>query len=134
MKRACSRCGKTFEAKRSTAQYCSSSCRVRASQIRKSSAEVVNLPQKSVEPAGLAATVEKQLRDAGKLDSYAGQQALFMARRLERSAMDTGAAVAALSKELDRLMTAVMADVEAEPDALDEVQGQVLQMRGRRRA
>lgn len=140
MKR-CEECGKRFTAQRSTARFCSSSCRGKASARRKIVAAVTVLPQNpeksSVDPSGhqgLVQAVREQLERAEKANSYAGEQVLFMAGRLERSAGDTGSAVAALSRELDRLMVALMADVTHEPDELDLIQGKVLQMRTRRRA
>lgn len=133
MQRQCAECGRSFEAKRPSARYCCSSCRGKASHKRKNGAEVVSLPHSDGDSSGITSAVEKQLLAAGKLDTYGGQQALFLAGRLERSVIDSGSAVAALSKELDRMMTALLADVEQEPDALDEAQGKVLHMRTHRR-
>ena len=138
MDRNCSHCGTSFPAQRPTARYCSSSCRSRASVQRKREgqvAEVVtNLPERPSDPAStLAGTVGRQLEGAKKRDTYAGQQALIIAERMDRlSPLDTGSQVAALSRELDRLMTALLANVAPEADALDTLQGNVVPMRQRR--
>lgn len=136
MQRQCERCGSVFEAKRERARYCSSSCRGMATKERARSGEkqVVDLPKPSSAHAGLSTAVERQLREVGKLDSYVGQQAVFLAQRLEASTVDTGSAVAALSKELDRLMSAILAEAEPDTDELDEIQGKVVAMRSRRHA
>ena len=139
MQRCCDFCKAEFSANRSSARYCSSSCRSKATVERQRLGAVVEMPAKRKRgagsppvAAGVAVTVEKQLAGARKLDTYAGQQALVLARRLDGSAVDSGAAVAALSKELDRLMVDLLAGTE-EPDELDGIQGKVLEMRSRRR-
>lgn len=139
MLRNCVRCGSAFEAKRERARYCSGSCRAMATKdrARAGAAPVVELPKPQPTPpvpTGVAAAVERQLRAAGKLDTYAGQQAIFLATRLEASTIDTGSAVAALSKELDRLMGVLLADVEDDSDELDVIQTKVVAMRTRRHA
>lgn len=142
MNRECSQCGKDFPAKRPTARYCSSSCRAKASIERKRQKQVADvvasLPPIGTEDQGeragrLVATVRRQLEDANTLDTYAGQQALILARRMDEfSPMENGSQLASLSKELDRLMTALLANVAPQADALDELQGNVVPMRRRR--
>ena len=137
MDKECEFCSKSFTAQRSTARFCSTTCRVKASTARKNGENVVDLPQIVAETprsSDLVETITRQLTDAGKIDTYAAQQCLVMARKMQNSVLDTGSATAALSKEIDRLMTALLADVEVEEDALDKIQGKVLQMRARRGA
>lgn len=157
MRVSCQHCGKAFEARRSTARFCTSSCRGKATHRRKAGgdpadeqdAEVVQLPTaktaakktpgKKKPPAPtdrdpFMAAYEDQLQAAGKLDTYIGRQAMLLARRLAlASGMDTGSSVASLSKELDRLMTSALTAAEPDQDELDKVQDEVLQFRGRRR-
>jgi len=150
MQHSCTVCGKAFETSRAHARYCSSTCRGRALRTRKadsaSGADVVTLSATASskrtavasapadeESVSLVEVVTQQLRSAGKLATYGGQQALVVAKRLQASGGDTGAAVASLSKELERLMTIIMADVQTEPDAIDEAQAAVLQLRTTRR-
>lgn len=150
MERRCVRCDRPFSAKRSSAKYCGSSCRGMASQERaRAGGEVVDLSSRSVatefaqallggmpdntgERPRVYRMVEQRLSVAKKLETTGGQQALFLAFRLENSQGDTGSAIAALSRELDRVLTMVLDDVKTEPDALDQAQGSVLQLRRRR--
>lgn len=147
MERECDHCGKTFVAKRASAKFCSSSCRGQATKRRQSvdRAQVVDLAMKREGPADpdivaeaaedpLVAGYRARLASAGKSGTHSGQHALFLARRLAASSGETGSAVAALSKELDRLMVSILADVKPEPDELDGMQAEVLQMRTSRRA
>lgn len=77
--------------------------------------------------------VENALKKANKLDTPAGQTALFLASRLSRSAGESASAVASLSRELHRLLDELMADVPKEPDGLDLAQGKVLELPRRQR-
>jgi hypothetical protein len=137
--RSCEVCGKALTSTRKDARYCSSSCRGKAVAKRRlaaQAAEVVVPISPAAPPAetsGLRATVAEQLRKVKRLDTVAGQQALLLADRLEHSTLDNGSAVAALSKELDRLTAALLSDLREEPDALDDAQGQVLEFRTARR-
>lgn len=134
MQRKCDRCGKSFVGQRSTAKYCSASCRSLASQTRVRGREVVQLPAPvPASSSGVVAAVEAELLAAGKLSSYGGQLAMRLAHRLDVSTADTGSALAAVSKELDRVMVALLSDVRKEPDALDEIRAEVVQMRTARR-
>lgn len=103
----CQQCGEPFEAKRSTAKYCSDKCRQRVQRRR-------NDPPPAA-PVGLVATVRKELEQLGKSESYVGQQALIIAERMA-SAKETGSAVTSLSQELTRLMATAKAGAPAEED------------------
>lgn len=145
----CVKCGKGFAAKRATAQYCSAPCRVAAHRKRDGAdtpapggdVHLVSVPagddlfalsDAAVDP-GVVIALTDQLRAAGKLNTVVGQLAVILAKRLQESAGDTGAAVAALSRELDRLTAILLADVQAEPDAIDEAQATVIQLRNPKR-
>lgn len=128
MTRHCAVCGKAFEAKRSTAKYCGSTCRARQSQGIKPPrpARGVDAPPAPaavmplVGESPLVASVRRALEDAGRLDSVLGQQALMLAGRLAGQG-DSGSAVAALSRELRAVMDAALADAPQAADALDEL-------------
>lgn len=117
MERRCDRCGKAYEAKRPTSKYCSSSCRARQS----TSPKVVEVPLPT--PNGytdLLSVTERELQDAGRLDTVLGRQALQLAGRIS-SPHETGASVASLSKEFRAVMEAAMDGVGAKADPLDEL-------------
>jgi len=124
--RNCAVCGKRFEAKRSTAKYCGSTCRARQAQGIKPSrpARDVDMPAASVTPLvaenPLVAMVRRKLEDAGQLDTVLGQQAVMLAERLATQE-DTGSAVAALSKELRAVMDAALKDAPKAADRVDEL-------------
>jgi len=109
--RTCASCGRQFEAQRSTARYCGSTCRSRAHR-----APVVSVGQANP----LREAVRQELEAAGRLETVLGQQALMLADRLAAQG-DTGSAVAALSRELRAVMEAALADAPAAADALDEL-------------
>ncbi|GAA1790391.1 hypothetical protein GCM10009795_040100 [Nocardioides hankookensis] len=99
MQKACEQDGELFEAKRSTAKYCSDRCRQQARRRAKPEAA------EAVEPR-LPRIVEltgQELTALGKLDTVLGAQAMTLAMRMT-SMRDTGSAIAALSRELDRVM------------------------------
>lgn len=123
MTRSCESCGKPFEAKRSTAKYCRSGCRVRATRKRASEpAEVVELgpSEPAVDESPLVKAVRLELEAAGRLESSLGQQALELARHMA-SPFDTGSARASVSRELRAVMDAALADAPKAADALDEL-------------
>ena len=74
-----------------------------------------------MEPSPLVAAVEAELRDAGRLGSSVGQQALHLAIRMTTSAFDTGSSVAALNKELTVTMQRALKDVIIGAGPLDEL-------------
>jgi len=135
--RECALCGKAFNAKRATAKYCGSSCRAKRSIRNKRIASLgaagevagrvgVVAPITNPSP-GLPSSVfnmtQQALVQAGKLASPQGATALIIAGRLDRSTIDTGAGIVALSRELDRLIANALNAVEREtPDELDDLQ------------
>lgn len=131
----CEVCGEMFEAKRRTARFCSSGCRVRA---HRAGGKVVELkPAAKSKPAGKApaaapapageeagpveAAAVKQLEEAGRLDTPLGQAALVLARRLDRTTMDTGSAIAGVVKQLEATLAAATAGAKQAEDPVDEL-------------
>ena len=126
METRCEVCGGSFEAKRRTARFCSSKCRVRAHR----GAQVVELPAEKparvtaeapMSSGSVEAAVVKQLAEVERVDTPMGQAALVLARRLDGGAADTGSAVAALVKQLEATLEAATAGAKAEDDPVDEL-------------
>jgi hypothetical protein len=123
MEITCQSCSTRFNARRD-AKFCSARCRNRGHRLGGASvAEVV--PLSGPDPAApdvkpLVATVEKKLRAAERLETPAGQMALVLAERLA-AGLDTGSALATLSKQLSSLLEDALAGAKVEPDALDEL-------------
>ena len=108
-------CGKTFAARSNRARYCSDRCRKRA-QRAGGVGEVVELPAKVGQVAGSAlaspgpveaATVEA-LMAADRLETPHGAMALSLARRMDEPGLDTGSALAAVSRQLDAILTVAL--------------------------
>ena len=135
MDAVCEVCGETFQAKRRTARFCSSNCRVRAhaqvvplkkpgsaknkttkAKTGETDVEVAQLLAGNVEAAAI-----KQLQEAGRLDSVLGQAALVLARRLDRVTVDTGSAVAGVVKQLEATLEAATAGANVAEDPVDEL-------------
>lgn len=110
VKAVCAACGESFTAQRSTARYCSETCKKRAQRA----------PVASDGVSGLLATIQDQLRAAGRLETVPGQQALEVARQMT-APRQSGSAVAALSKELRALMAEAMKGVAVVADPVDEL-------------
>ena len=138
-RRKCERpgCGRSFTAQRSTAKYCSSSCRGLASLKRKR-LEAVPDVDVDLEPASIIeddyrkshpsagrqihAAVEKVLLKAERDETPSGRVALSIARRLDHSGIENGSSIAALSKELDRVLEKALAGVQVESDEVNELE------------
>ena len=114
MMRTCGGCGIDFQAERSTAKYCSTTCRSRGNRRGDAS----SLPP--VEPTTLRQALVRQLTEAGRLDTVLGQQALELAEAIS-SPLSTGAAKASLSKELRAVMTEALKGAHAAADPIDEL-------------
>ena len=127
MDRPCDHCAKSFTAKTSRAKYCSGSCRALAAKQRTRDDVVAQMPSRQVEPELLSESVRDTLRRAGK-SGWRARQAVTLAVMLDNP-LASGAA--GLSKELDRVMSELLADA-AESDELDGFQADVIQMRSRR--
>lgn len=95
-------CVNDFEPKRSTARFCSTTCRSRAARARKAAAESTEADtEKGKAEHALVRAVRKELKGADALDTVAGQLALQVARRI---ADPDASGVSVLSKELRALL------------------------------
>lgn len=118
MVKTCLSCGREFEAKRAAAKFCGDTCRQRA---KRSGATLVPLgtPEPNDDDSPLISAVRTTLDEAGVLETVSGQSALLLAQRLS-SPFETGAAMAALSKQLEALVSSALASVKR-ADQMDEV-------------
>src|SRR5689334_6727905 len=113
----CAGCGDTFEAQRRSARWCSNRCRQSGQQASRAEE-----PAEQREPSGLVASVRRELEHAEAVDTFAGQLALQLAKRLS-TPEESG--ISSLSKELRTVMAAALEGrtpptAEAEPE--DEVE------------
>ena len=134
MRITCAACSTEFDARSSRARFCSAKCRTDAHYRRTKLGlpEAKNPPAKpkrtrKVKPApetdapvGTLGAVLAELREAGRLDSSAGQAAVALARRIDDGA-ESSAGLAALTRELRAAMAEALARAEAAGDALDEL-------------
>lgn len=109
---SCAACGRPYEAKTSRARYCSETCKKRG-QRRATDAPVEPSPS-------LVDATRLELDAAGLLDTRMGQQAMALAAKVA-SGYDTGSALAAASKELDRLIDKAMASTAKTVSRVDEM-------------
>jgi hypothetical protein len=125
MKRSCAACGRDFEAKRSTAKYCGSSCRARKAQgkVRASAARPDDQESESI-----AEALRAELESLGVLEQYEARTTLRLARQLD-SGVIVGAAFVSQSKELDRRVEELR---RRAPKADDPTQGARESVRERR--
>lgn len=119
--RICEYCaGELAPTKPRMTKYCSTECRKNASQQPRRESIVAQLPTAG-EPAGedpLTEAVRRELTEAKRLDTTLGRQAVALAERMSDA---SGAAMAALSKELRSVMTAATQGVAAAIDPIDEL-------------
>lgn len=122
MQRSCDACGKLYEAKRVTSKYCGSGCRTRVSRAEKPKTPVrIGVAAQSAFRGGLYESTLARLEEVGRLETVLGQQALFLAQRLEASLLDSGSSLASLSKELRAVMDAALEGVAKAADPVDEL-------------
>ncbi|GAC1318192.1 MAG: hypothetical protein NVSMB16_14520 [Acidimicrobiales bacterium] len=125
MTRSCAQCGLSYAASRPSATYCGDTCRKRAQRAQKAAQSLPNAPERPETPsdapeAPLVAAVRRELSQADRLDTTAGQVALVLASRVS-SGNEQGAAVASLSKQLREAMAEAMANAVTEASPLDEI-------------
>lgn len=119
--RECAQCGLPFVGQRATAKYCSSGCRVAATRARSR-----GVGEEKPQPAGrkrthpLVTATRRELREAGVLNTVAGQRAILCAERAANPA-ETGNAVVGLSKQLQEAVDAAIASVKR-ADRMDDIQ------------
>lgn len=118
----CQVCETPFEAKRTSAKYCSERCKKR--NQRGGGAAKAKEREEPKPPDGLGATTTAtllHLEEAGVLHTPLAQAALKLAHRLDYSHMDTGAGVASLAKQLEATLASATAAAEPEADPIDEL-------------
>lgn len=114
---ACVGCGEAFEAKTRRAKWCSDACKMRTHRGGGST------DRPEVPTSGLESSVRRELEAASAVDTFAGQLALQLAKRLS-TPEESG--ISSLSKELRTVMASALegrtppsAEGAAEPE--DEV-------------
>ena len=127
-------CGVEFTPRRSGGRFASTACRVRWNRAQKKpgGAQVVRLVRTPVSSS--ASSVEDAVRaELGEqVGSVLGQSALVLARRLDSGQDPSGAAVAALAKQLATLMAARPIDASAiEDDPVAKARAAVTAIRER---
>ena len=127
MQRVCVVCSGPYEAVRPQAKYCGETCKKRAQREgiaasrRGSAAPASSAEANPVRPVtGLLDSVRAELEVLKKLNSVSGQHALEIAGRIASApGMNTG--VAALSKELSRVLAEARATATVVADPVDEL-------------
>ena len=116
----CAQCGESFEAVRTTRRFCGPRCQ-KQSRRAMPRAEADREPAK-VEPPEeglprILVVTRAEVERLKKTDTVLGQQALELAARLA-SPKDTGSAIAAVSRELDRVMLRLQSGAAQAEDQL----------------
>ncbi len=122
MDRECESCGRSYTGRRDSSRFCGGTCGKRAQRARAAGIPPLAafLDGHEAPPSELELVVARELEAAGRLQSVAGQVALELAYRVA-SPRETGAAVAALARELSASMTKALAGVDRTADPLDEI-------------
>lgn len=127
-------CGKTFEAKRRVAKYCSTKCSVAASRAGKRGQPTPAAGGGPAEPgtrgqqrggrpavvvsSEIHATSLETLTAAGKVRTWSGQSALLLAQRLDQGGAETGSALATMiTAHAAAMERALAGDTEDDPVA-----------------
>jgi hypothetical protein len=132
---SCGVCEVEFEAKRASARYCGDRCRQRAKRrgvIAPPADEPTSAPAASGSKppkSALVDAVRKDLTEAKRLETVAGQSALLLA---EQASTPGATGVAGLLKELRTVMAEALAGVPTKGSA--PVKDQVAEARKRRDA
>lgn len=131
MKRDCDACGRKYSAKSPRSKFCTDvECKRRRErertrarrQARSSGGDVIALPVSAVVDEGtVAAATRVELEKVGRAATPAGRNALILAKRLDGASEDTGASVAALSKQHLVALAEAMKDAAENADEVDEL-------------
>jgi endogenous inhibitor of DNA gyrase (YacG/DUF329 family) len=127
MTKNCASCNKTFQAKRSSAKFCSSTCQMRlfrADQRKLVSSADQTRTERSGEietrsPNALLPEVVKAVALAQLTDSVTGKLAFALAQRIDNSKDESASGVVALAKELRLLMAETKFHALAPLDPID---------------
>ncbi len=132
MQRQCDQCGRVYTARRARSRFCGGTCGKRAQRAGTAGIgpRAGVLDGEEAPPSELERAVTRELESIGRLDTVAGQVALELAYRIG-SGHETGAATAALARELGATMTIALGGVaQTAADPLDEIRAR----RDRKRA
>lgn len=137
MQRSCDRCGKPYEAKRSTSRYCGVNCRTAVSRAG-GVPRVVAAPPVVISPVSsespeqseqsdilppLVVAVIQELNSAGRLNSVKGQLTLGLALNLVSAGVfDNLSQRASATREVRASLDAALAGAKPSADALDELE------------
>lgn len=122
MLRSCSWCGDEFQAKHPRAKFCGDTCR-QASHRAGADAAEAHSPAGDAPGGFVEAATVAELEAAGREASPLGLAAVVLARRLDNSSNESGAAIAALARQLRDTLGAAMAGAQKAADPLDELRG-----------
>lgn len=133
----CESCGQPFERRNVTQRFCSGLCRKRGSRGHLQPSAGGPRPggapaARPDEPNTLVEAARRQLEEAGRADTYLGQQALVLASLLATGA-GTPSALASVSRELRETMVAALRGADAPASAVQARRDEVAAMRAKRR-
>jgi len=122
MQRDCASCGLQYVTRRASSRFCGGTCQKRAERARAAGMRLpaANLDDLGAAPSLLVEAVSRELDEVGRLSSVGGQMAVLLAQRIA-SRRETGAATAALAKQLSATMTWALGGVAKAADPLDEI-------------
>jgi len=126
MQRECDQCGRVYTARRARSRFCGGTCGKRSQRAGPAGLgpQAAVLDGEGAPPSELEQAVARELAEAGTMQSLRGQVegqlALELAFRIG-SGRESGAATAALVKELWVAMAAALAGVAPAADPLDEI-------------
>jgi len=122
MQRDCASCGLQYVTRRASSRFCGGTCQKRAERAREAGMRLpaANLDDLGAAPSLLVEAVSRELDEVGRLSSVGGQMAVLLAQRIA-SRRETGAATAALAKQLSATMTWALGGVAKAADPLDEI-------------
>jgi len=122
MQRECESCGRSYTARRASSRFCGDTCGKRSQRARAAGIPLraTTTGDHPAPPSELERATVAELDAVGRLESVAGQIALELAYRVA-SGYESGAAVAALVKELRVTMAEALAGVAPAADPLDEI-------------
>lgn len=139
MERRCEACGKSYATKSARSRFCSSTCRSRAHRNGQggpaAGGGLVVLPPAQPQGDGeLVTYVEKTLTEAGRLESWRGQAALDMARRIERATAAPLSQAAAAHRDLRVAVAEAVKGANVAKSALQQRRDDLQARREKRRA
>ncbi len=122
MQRECDVCGLQYSATRPNSRFCGPTCGKRSQRARAAGMPLRAVSHDDLEapPSLLVEAVTRELDEVGRFGTVAGQAAVLLAGRIA-SRRETGAATAALARELSATMDRALAGVAKAADPLDEI-------------